>query len=96
VIIDHGRLVVAGRVDELALMGPRRLVVRIDGDRTASWAQGVPGVTISELTKGEVRLVLEPDVDSDAVLDLARRAGRVTEFTFERRRLSELFREAVK
>jgi len=29
------------------------------------------------------------------VLDAARSAGRVTEFVFERRRLSEVFREAV-
>jgi hypothetical protein len=43
-----------------------------------------------------VRLVLDAGVDSDAILELARGAGRVTEFVFERRRLSELFREAVK
>jgi ABC-2 type transport system ATP-binding protein len=96
VIIDHGRLVVAGEVDELASSGPRRLVVRIDGDRSASWAEGVAGVTVSEVKGGEVRLVLDVSVDSDAVLELARGAGRVTKFVFERRRLSELFREAVK
>lgn len=96
VIIDHGQLVVAGRVDELASSGTRRLVVRVEGDRSASWAEGVAGVTVSEVMGGEVRLVLDAIVDSDAVLELARGAGRVTKFVFERRRLSELFREAVK
>jgi ABC-2 type transport system ATP-binding protein len=96
VIIDHGQLVVAGRVDELATSGPRRLVVRVEGDRSASWAKGVAGVEVSEVTGGEARLVLDANVDSDAVLELARAAGRVTEFVFERRRLSELFRETVK
>jgi ABC-2 type transport system ATP-binding protein len=96
VIIDHGQLVVAGRVDELATSGPRRLVVRVEGDRYASWAKGVAGVVVSEVTGGEARLVLDANVDSDAVLELARAAGRVTEFVFERRRLSELFRETVK
>jgi ABC-type uncharacterized transport system ATPase subunit len=96
VIIDNGHLVVAGRVDELATSGPRRLVVRVEGDRSASWTEGAAGVTVSEVTGGEVRLVLDASVDSDAVLELARKAGRVTEFVFERRRLSELFREAVK
>jgi ABC-2 type transport system ATP-binding protein len=96
VIIDHGQLVVAGRVDELATSGPRRLVVRVEGDRSASWAKGVAGVVVSEVTGGEARLVLDANVDSDAVLELARAAGRVTEFVFERRRLSELFRETVK
>lgn len=96
VIIDKGHLVVTGRVDELATSGPRRLVVRVEGDRSAAWVKGIDGVTISEVTGGEVRLVLDPNVDSDAVLQLARRAGRVTEFVFERRRLSELFRDSVK
>ena len=96
VIIDKGRLVVTGEVDELATSGPRRLVVRVEGDRTASWAEGIAGVSVSEVKGGEVRLVLDAGVDSDGVLQLARSAGRVTEFVFERRRLSELFREAVK
>ena len=34
-------------------------------------------------------------VDSDAVLRAAMDAGRVTEFVFGRRRLSEVFREAL-
>jgi ABC-2 type transport system ATP-binding protein len=94
-IIDHGRLVVSGTVDELATSGDRRLVVRVEGDRTASWANQLPGVTVSELSAGAVRLMLDVSVDSDDVLRAAMRAGRVTEFSFERRRLSEVFREAL-
>jgi len=94
-IIDHGRLVASGTVDELATSGPRRLVVRVEGDREGAWARAVPGVRVSEVNGGEVRLVLDQGADSDAVLDAARAAGRVTTFTFERRRLSEVFREAV-
>jgi len=44
---------------------------------------------------GAVRLVLDDTVDSDEVLRAAMRAGRVTQFSFERRRLSEVFREAL-
>ncbi|MGD0311570.1 MAG: ATP-binding cassette domain-containing protein [Acidimicrobiales bacterium] len=94
-IIDHGRLVVSGTVDELTVRGTRRLVVRVDADRTAQWARRLPGVTVSEVDGGAVRLVLEPTVDSDDVLRAAMRAGRITEFSFERRRLSEVFREAL-
>jgi ABC-2 type transport system ATP-binding protein len=94
-IIDRGRLVARGSVDELATSGARRLAVRVDGDRHGSWAEGIPGVTVSEIDGGEVRLVLDDSTDSDVVLDAARSAGRVTEFAFERRRLSEVFREAV-
>jgi ABC-2 type transport system ATP-binding protein len=94
-IIDHGRLVVSGTVDELAEGGTRRLVVRVDGDREAAWAHGLSGVTVSQVSGGEARLVLADGVDSDQVLRAAMAAGRVTQFSFERRRLSEVFREAV-
>jgi ABC-2 type transport system ATP-binding protein len=94
-IIDHGRLVASGTVDELAVSGARRLAVRVEGDRQGAWARAIPGVTVSEVDGGEVRLVLGEATDSDAVLDAARSAGRVTKFVFERRRLSEVFREAV-
>jgi ABC-2 type transport system ATP-binding protein len=94
-IIDHGRLVASGRVDDLAMSGARRLVVRVEGDRDAVWARQVPGVTISQVEGGEARLVLGDDIDSDTVLRAAMSAGRVTEFAFRRRRLSEVFREAL-
>ena len=96
VIIDHGRVVASGQVEELEIGGSPRLSVRVEGDRDGRWARDLPGIQVSEVKGGQVRLVLPPDADSDAVLDAARRRGRVLEFTFERRRLSEVFREAVR
>jgi hypothetical protein len=43
-IIDHGRLIASGRVDDLATAGARRLVVRVEGDREAAWARDVAGM----------------------------------------------------
>ena len=94
-VIDHGRLIVSGRVDDLATAGARRLVVRVEGDREAAWARDLAGVIISEVAAGEARLVINEGIDSDAVLQAAMAAGRVTEFVFQRRRLSEVFREAL-
>jgi ABC-2 type transport system ATP-binding protein len=94
-IIDHGRLVVTGTVDELTTSGPRRLVVRVEGDRDAAWARTIAGVAVSEVDAGAARLVLDASVDSQSVLRAAMTAGRVTEFVFARRRLSEVFREAL-
>jgi ABC-2 type transport system ATP-binding protein len=94
-IIDHGRLVVSGSVNELATSGPRSLVVRVAGDRDGTWARRLAGVTVSDLDRGAVRLVLDESVDSQAVLAAAMAAGRVTEFVFARRRLSEVFRQAM-
>jgi len=96
IIIDHGRLVVSGTVDELATSGGQRLQVRVEGDRTGDWARQLPGVTVSEVDGGAVRLILETSVDSDDVLRAAMGAGRVTQFSYERRRLSEVFREALR
>ena len=96
VIIDKGRLVVAGNLDELERMGSRRLVVKVAGDRDGAWARGIPGVTISRTEAGESRLVLDDGVDSQALLATAMAAGPVLRFDFERRRLSEVFREAVR
>ena len=95
-IIDHGRLVAGGTVDELATSGARRLVVRVEGDREATWVAGCPGATLSELHQGAARLTLDDDTDPDTVLRTAMAAGRVTQFVLERRRLSEVFREAVR
>lgn len=94
-IINRGRLVVTGMVDDLATSGPRRLVVRVEGDRDGAWARHLGGVTVSEVDRGAVRLLLDASVDSDTVLRAAMAAGRVTEFTLQRRRLSEVFREAL-
>ncbi len=94
-IIDHGRVIVTGSVDDLATSGPRRLVVRVEGDRDGLWARNLAGVKVSEVDAGAARLVLDESVDSESVLRAAMAAGRVTEFSFERRRLSEVFREAL-
>ena len=95
-IINQGRLVVAGRVDDLASAGYPRLAVRVEGDRDGTWVRELTEVKVSEVAGGEVRLVLEEENNSPRVLDAAARAGRVTKFDVERRRLSEVFREALR
>ena len=94
-IIDHGRLVASGTVADLAAAGRRRLVVRVAGDHAGSWAREVSGAQISQVDGGAVRLVLDDGTDAQAVLATAMAAGPVEHFAFERRRLSEVFREAV-
>jgi ABC-2 type transport system ATP-binding protein len=95
VIIDHGRRVAAGGVDDLTTRGRRRLVVRVAGDRDGAWARSLPGVTVSEADAGAVRLVLDATADAQLVLRAAMAAGPVTEFAVRRRTLSEVFREEV-
>jgi len=95
VVIDRGRVVVTGNVEGLLTRGPRRLGVRVEGAADAAWATGLPGVTVCAVDRDAVTLMLTESVDSDSVLRAAMAAGRVTEFTFERRRLTEVFRAAM-
>jgi len=94
-IIDQGRLVVQGSVNDLAEAGRRRLVVEVGGDPAGSWAVGLAGVRDRRTDRGAVRLELEEGTDPQAILAAATKAGPVLRFALERRRLSEVFREAL-
>jgi ABC-2 type transport system ATP-binding protein len=95
VVLDRGRVVLAGSVDDLATRGPRRLRVTVAG-RNAAWTDGLTGVRVLADDNGSgALLALEPEVDDQVVLTAALRAGPVTHFAFERIHLSQLFREAV-
>jgi ABC-2 type transport system ATP-binding protein len=95
-IIDHGRLVASGTVAELSQSGPLRIEVRVTGDDAGRWARD-PGdrAELLGVTGGTVLLGLTDRADAQAVLDQARAAGPVEHFGFVRRRLSEVFRDAV-
>ena len=94
-IIDKGKLVASGPVIDLTTSGRRRLVVELSGAKRNGWASRIEGVAVSESSGSRVRLVLDEGVDPQVVLEAAMGAGTVTYFSFERRRLSEVFREAV-
>jgi ABC-2 type transport system ATP-binding protein len=94
-IVDHGRVVATGDVDELRLRSPRRrIALRIEG-ADGAWSPRMPGIEVLERRAGTVRLLADRDVDPDDVLADATRAGRVVEFTYGPPSLSELFLELV-
>jgi ABC-2 type transport system ATP-binding protein len=92
-IINRGRLVAAGPVEELrASGGERRWQVEV-ADAAGDWASGLDGVTVLEKDNG--RVVLAVDGDEQRVLDAARAAGRVTLFGAVQPSLAQLFRQVV-
>ena len=92
-IINRGRLVAAGPVEELrASGGDRRWQVEVAG-AAGDWASGLDGVTVLEKHNG--RVVLAVDGDEQRVLDAARAAGRVTLFSGVQPSLAQLFRQVV-
>ena len=96
-IIHHGRLVVSGLVRDLQRGERPRLAVRVAGDPAGDWARTVPADLgdIETVRTGTVLFALDPGADSQRILDIARAAGTVEHFTFEARRLSEVFRQAT-
>ena len=95
-IILDGRLVAEGPVEELRSTGDHRLLrVNVQGS-VADWANDVEGVeTVGNDSKSGTLLALAENTDEQRVLDAARAAGRVTHFGFERRNLTEIFREVL-
>jgi ABC-2 type transport system ATP-binding protein len=95
VLIDHGRIVASGTIDELrASRAGRLLRVEVSG-AAEGWYDALPGVTLESEVNGGVVLLLDDDVDEQRVLDLARASGDVRHFTRVRPSLAELFREVV-
>jgi ABC-2 type transport system ATP-binding protein len=94
VIVDKGRVVLAGKLDELRAAVPQRFVdIRYEGGGY-DWST-VPSVAVVGATDGHVRLRVERDVDVASLLRDAQRDVRVIAFAYEPPTLSELFRRAV-
>jgi ABC-2 type transport system ATP-binding protein len=101
VILDKGRVVLAGLLSELrAGAARRRLEVTLAhgaGERWwEPWSSGLPGARVANGDARRVRLTVDRSVDLEKVLTEARSAGEVVRFDFEPPSLSEIFREAVR
>jgi ABC-2 type transport system ATP-binding protein len=93
-IIDRGRLVTCGQVDELRAAGPR--LVRVDvRDAAPGWIDALADVELVERVGSRTVFELGRAADPQRILDEARRAGTVTHFAEQQPTLSELFRELV-
>jgi ABC-2 type transport system ATP-binding protein len=93
-IIDRGRVVLAGSLEEVRRRAPhRRLDVALDGG--AQWVPSVPGVKLLGRRRDLSTFLVPADADPAVLLADAGRAGRVARFGFQPPTLSDLFREAV-
>jgi len=93
VIVDHGRVVLAGELEKMRAAVPQRFVdLRYDG--TAPDWSTLP-VTVVEATDGHIRLRVERDVDVTSLLQLVQQHAEIVAFAYEPPSLSELFAQAV-
>ena len=93
-IIQAGRMVACGTVEELRATGAEQVVVDVPG-APPGWAAALPGTRVLETTGSRVLLELEPGVDDQAVLAAALRVGAVREFGRYRPPLTTLYRHVV-
>lgn len=95
VIINQGRNVMEGNVAQLKEGSPhRRLEIDVaNGD--GSWFPEVAGIEEKEIDGSLVRLLVEKEIDLEAVLAAAQAAGPIRHFSFEAPSLSEMFLRAV-
>ena len=94
VIIDHGRIVLCGDLDELRSAVPERFIeVRFRG-APPDWSS-LAAVEVIDDREGETRLRIESDVDLAAVMAIVGEAPDVVSFAYEPPTLSDLFRRAV-
>ncbi len=93
-IIDCGRLIACGHVDQLRSGGPRLVRVDVRG-APPDWLASIAGVEVLERTGSRAVVKLATEADAQRVLDAARRAGEVTHFAELQPTLADLFRELV-
>jgi ABC-2 type transport system ATP-binding protein len=95
VLIDRGRIVAQGTIEELRASRRRHLYrVEVPG-AGGEWYDGLPGVEVAQTLPGGVLLELPEGFDPQRVLDAARAAGDVRHFSSVQPTLAELFREVV-
>lgn len=94
VIINRGRVVLAGDLSELQAGLQHRFVdIRFRG-RTPDWS-ALPSIELVVSENGLARLRIERDVNIDIVMAIAREVPEIISFTYQPPTLSELFREVV-
>lgn len=93
-IVQRGRMVADGTVEQLRSSGPAELTVHAP-QAPADWAEGLQGVSVADTSGGRTTLRLDETADDQAVLRAALNTGPVHEFSRDRPSLSELFRNVV-
>ena len=93
-IIDHGRLVACGTVEELRAGGRERRRVDAPG-ASQDWDPAVAGVRLVEVTGSRRLFELEPEADDQALLHAALATGPVRSFERVVPTLPEIFRETI-
>jgi ABC-2 type transport system ATP-binding protein len=94
VVIDRGRIVLEGSLDDVRAAVPERFVEIHYRGEPPDWSR-LPSVELVESKVGSARLRVASDSDVDAVAAIARRAPEIVSFAYQPPTLWVLFRRAV-
>jgi ABC-2 type transport system ATP-binding protein len=95
-IIDHGAIVVNGKVEALKDAAPiRHLELDVDGDASAL-LDLLDGVQSTERNGTTITAIIAADTDVRGFIARAQEVGRLRHFAYTTPSLSDLFREAVR
>jgi ABC-2 type transport system ATP-binding protein len=97
-IVNRGRLVACGAVEELRERGredAEEVRVKVEADGDGRWLREVPDAVVVARDALGVLVRVPAGTSPDRVLDAARAAGTVTHFSLERPSLADLFRSVV-
>jgi len=93
VILEQGRALASGTLDELRARVPQRLRVKVA--TSMDWTAALKGIEVVRNDSEGVLMALAPGTDTQAVLRHAMAAGTVEHFGFESGGLLELYRQLV-
>ena len=93
-IVERGRMVACGTVDELRAGGQERRWIDVPG-APREWEAGVPGVRLVQADGTRRLFELDPGVDDQSLLQAALATGPVREFGRVEPTLGELFRTVL-
>ena len=93
VIVEAGRVIADGTLEELRERLPAQLRVKVSA--APDWAAALPGTELVSADTDGVLLVVEPGTDPQTILRAAQAAGPVEHFGFESAGLIDLYRKIV-
>jgi ABC-2 type transport system ATP-binding protein len=93
VIVDAGKVIADGTLEEMRRRLPAQLRVKVDA--SPDWARSLPGTELVSVDEDGVLLVVQPGTDPQAILHAAQAAGPVEHFGFETAGLIDLYRRMV-
>jgi len=94
VLINRGRKLIEGTLDEIRARFSSRMVV-IEGEGDFAPLERIEGVIDAEITDGGARIEVPKEVDPDRILRRAIELGRISRFEVQRLDLHEVFVKLV-